>query len=88
MITRHFIGSQVVVSDILEAWGEEGFEAHVAGMQREYCQRAAIIQVRAHIGYIAVQYSPLIKRRMVSSCCAAAWPRRRQQLCCRCWMCQ
>ena len=54
---------QVAIAEILEAWGEAGFEAHVRDMQREYCQRAATIQVtpsplsrcwsRAHTCHVA-----------------------------------
>ena len=36
---------QVVIAEILEAWGDEGFEAHVTDMQQEYSRRASIIQV-------------------------------------------
>jgi kynurenine/2-aminoadipate aminotransferase len=38
---------QVVVAEMLDGWGPEGFEAHVRAMQAEYAQRAAVIQAAA-----------------------------------------
>lgn len=32
---------------MLNAWGPAGFERHVRGMQREYAQRAAVVQAAA-----------------------------------------
>ena len=38
---------QVIVSEMLNAWGPSGFERHISAMQREYAQRAAVIQAAA-----------------------------------------
>ena len=38
---------QVMVSEMLSAWGPAGFERHICSMQREYAQRAAVIQAGA-----------------------------------------
>ena len=35
------------MSEILTAWGPAGFERHICSMQREYAQRAAVIQAAA-----------------------------------------
>ena len=35
---------QVVINEILHAWGREGLETHLKRMQSEYQQRAAVIQ--------------------------------------------
>lgn len=53
----------MAIAEILDAWGEEGFEAHVRDMQREYCQRAATIQVTPPV----LQCIPMPCRRL-SSC--------------------
>jgi kynurenine/2-aminoadipate aminotransferase len=51
---------QVVVSEMLEAWGEKGFEEHVASMQHEYGQRAAVMQAAAkeHLAGLAKWQPP------------------------------
>ena len=41
------MAAQVVVSEMLNAWGPAGFERHICSMQREYAQRAAVIQAAA-----------------------------------------
>lgn len=39
--------AQVTMAELLQHWGEEGFEAHVRTMQREYAGRAAALQAAA-----------------------------------------
>ena len=33
---------------MLRAWGDDGLDAHLRGVQREYAQRAACIAAAAH----------------------------------------
>lgn len=40
---------QVTMAELLQHWGEEGFEAHVRTMQREYAGRAAALQAAAQV---------------------------------------
>lgn len=42
-----FTTVQVIIAEMLEAWGEEGFQGHVRAMQAEYSQRAAVVQAAA-----------------------------------------
>lgn len=51
---------QVVVSEILNAWGPAGFERHICSMQQEYAQRAAVIQAAAeqHLAGLAEWTQP------------------------------
>ncbi|EIE19767.1 PLP-dependent transferase [Coccomyxa subellipsoidea C-169] len=51
---------QVVVAEMLDAWGEAGFEAHVRAMQTEYAQRAAVVQAAAerHLAGLAEWQPP------------------------------
>ena len=46
---------QVVVSEMLNAWGPTGFDRHICSMQSEYAQRAAVIQaaVEEHLTGLA-----------------------------------
>ena len=40
---------QVTMAELLQHWGEKGFEAHVCTMQREYAGRAAALQAAAQV---------------------------------------
>lgn len=52
--------SQVVINEILQAWGREGLETHLKRMQSEYQQRAAVIQQAAekHLTGLAEWQAP------------------------------
>ena len=39
--------AQVIVCEILSAWGPAGFDRHICSMQSEYAHRAAVIQSAA-----------------------------------------
>lgn len=39
--------AQVMIHEVLEAWGNEGLQTHVRKMQTEYKKRAAIVQEAA-----------------------------------------
>ena len=51
---------QVVIAEMLEAWGDQGFEAHVRAMQAEYGERASVIQASAqrHLAGLAEWQPP------------------------------
>lgn len=48
------------MAEMLDAWGEAGFEAHVRAMQTEYAQRAAVVQAAAerHLAGLAEWQPP------------------------------
>ncbi|CAL8471435.1 g10977 [Coccomyxa elongata] len=52
--------TQVVIAEMLEAWGDQGFEAHVRAMQAEYGERASVIQTAAqrHLAGLAEWQPP------------------------------
>lgn len=51
-LQSHTVGpcslSQVVTAATLEAWGEEGLDAHLRRVQAEYARRAAVILAACH----------------------------------------
>jgi kynurenine/2-aminoadipate aminotransferase len=63
-IQSHTVGpcslSQVVTAEMLRAWGEEGLDAHLRTIQREYAQRAACIGAAAerHLSGLAEWSAP------------------------------
>lgn len=48
------------MSEMLNAWGPSGFQRHISAMQREYAQRAAVIQAAAeeHLSGLAAWTRP------------------------------
>ena len=46
--------AQVMIHEVLEAWGKEGLQTHVKKMQTEYKKRAAIVQEAAGKVYSSV----------------------------------
>lgn len=42
-----WVGAQVMIHEVLEAWGDQGLQTHVKKMQTEYKKRAAIVQEAA-----------------------------------------
>jgi DNA-binding transcriptional MocR family regulator len=41
------LGQQVLVLEMLRAWGEEGLHAHLCRLQREYAEKAAAVHAAA-----------------------------------------
>ncbi len=48
----HCLHAQVMIHEVLEAWGNEGLRTHVRKMQTEYKKRAAIVQEAAGKVYL------------------------------------
>ncbi len=48
--------AQVMIHEVLEAWGNEGLQTHVKKMQTEYKKRAAIVQEAAGKVYSSVAW--------------------------------
>ncbi len=48
------LGAQVMIHEVLEAWGNEGLQTHVRKMQTEYKKRAAIVQEAAGKVYSSI----------------------------------
>ena len=48
------LGAQVMIHEVLEAWGNGGLQTHVRKMQTEYKKRAAIVQEAAGKVYSSI----------------------------------
>ena len=69
--------TQVMIYEILDAWGREGLITHVKKMQTEYKERAAIVQEAAGVPLAPTQRCASKHRHQSSQCvyfcCVRQW---------------